>query len=156
MIRDVSDLDQMPLGALRSRPLCVWCYGEMPGFHAIRADCLPQMRHLPRSRPATRRRGPPARSRHGQKDGDELLSASPDKSMTDAIAFLIAHRKSHQDRLPIREEGSGEESAPSLDFSFVGQPWWPLVMPDSMCSKRLLLSGRYSVKSFQFRIRGIG
>jgi hypothetical protein len=35
----------------------------------------------------------------------ELLSTSPDKSMTDAIAYLIAHRKSRQDRLPIREEG---------------------------------------------------
>jgi len=29
----------------------VWCYGEMPGVHAIRANCLPQIRHLPRSRP---------------------------------------------------------------------------------------------------------
>jgi TnpA family transposase len=61
----------------------------------------------------------------------ELLSTSPDKSMTDAIAYLIAHRKSRQDRLPIREEGSGEEASPSLDLSFVGEPWWPLVVPDT-------------------------
>jgi len=50
----------------------------------------------------------------------ELLSTSPDKSMTDAIAYLIAHRKSRQDRLPIR---AGEEAALSLDLSFVGEPW---------------------------------
>src|SRR5258708_36298386 len=48
--------------------------------------------------------------------------------MTDAIAYLIAHRKSRQDRLPIR---AGEEAALSLDLSFVGEPWWPLVVPDT-------------------------
>jgi hypothetical protein len=56
------------------------------------------------------------------------ISTSPDKSMTDAIAYLIAHRKSRQDRLPIR---AGEEAALSLDLSFVGEPWWPLVVPDT-------------------------
>lgn len=29
------------------------------------------------------------------------------------------------------EEGAGEEAAPSLNLSFVGEPWWPLVMPDT-------------------------
>ena len=54
-----------------------------------------------------------------------LLSTSSDRSMTDAIAFLIAHRKSRLDRLPIKDE------ALSLDLSFVGEPWWPLVAPDT-------------------------
>jgi len=54
-----------------------------------------------------------------------LLSTSSDRSMTDAIAFLITHRKSRLDRLPIKDE------ALSLDLSFVGEPWWPLVAPDT-------------------------
>ena len=58
----------------------------------------------------------------------ELLSTSSDRSMTDAIRFLIAHRKSRLDRLPIKE-GGPEDSA--LDLSFVGEPWWPLVVPDT-------------------------
>jgi TnpA family transposase len=61
----------------------------------------------------------------------ELLSTSPDKSMTDAVAFLVAHRKSRHDRLPIREEGAGMEAAPCLDLSFVGEPWWPFVVPET-------------------------
>ena len=52
--------------------------------------------------------------------------------MTDAIRFLIAHRKSRLDRLPIKEEGPGKDSAAlSLDLSFVSEPWWPLVVPDT-------------------------
>ncbi|MCU1226726.1 MAG: hypothetical protein JWQ42_4819 [Edaphobacter sp.] len=60
----------------------------------------------------------------------ELVSTSSDRSMIDAIRFLIAHRKSRVDRLPIKEEATGEETA-SLDLSFVGEPWWPLVVPDA-------------------------
>ena len=48
-----------------------------------------------------------------------------------AVAFLIAHRKSRQDRLIIREEGAGVETAPCLDLSFVGEPWWPFVVPET-------------------------
>jgi len=73
----------------------------------------------------------------------ELLSTSPDKSMTDAIAYLIAHRKSRQDRLPIREEGTGEEAAPSLDLSFVGEPWWPLVVPGTPQGEPTHISRRW-------------
>ncbi len=63
----------------------------------------------------------------------ELLSTSSDRSMTDAIRCLIAHRKSRLDRLPVKDEGSDEDAeALSLDLSFVGEPWWPLVVPDTI------------------------
>jgi hypothetical protein len=62
----------------------------------------------------------------------ELVSTSSDTSMTDAIRFLIAHRKSRLDRLPIQVEGRAEDAeATPLDLSFVGEPWWPLVVPDT-------------------------
>jgi hypothetical protein len=36
------------------------------------------------------------------------------------------------DRLPVKDEGSGEDAeALSHDLSFVGEPWWPLVVPDT-------------------------
>jgi len=60
----------------------------------------------------------------------ELISTSSDRSMTDAIRFLVSHRKSRVDRFPIKEEGTGEGMA-SLDLSFVGEPWWPFVVPDA-------------------------
>jgi len=50
---------------------------------------------------------------------------SSDKSMTDAIAFLVAHRKSRQDRLPVLQNGPGERDTSFLDLSFVEEPWWP-------------------------------
>jgi len=58
----------------------------------------------------------------------ELVSTSADRSMIDAIRFLIAHRKNRLDRIPITD-GGPEDSA--LDLSFVSEPWWPLVVPDS-------------------------
>jgi Tn3 transposase DDE domain len=62
----------------------------------------------------------------------ELLSTSSDRSMTDAIRFLIAHRKTRLDRLPVRTDGSGEDhEALTLDLSFVGELWWPLVVMDA-------------------------
>ena len=69
-------------------------------------------------------------------DSVELISTSADRSMTDAIRFLIAHKKSRFDmlpaRLPIKKEGSSEDSeALPLELSFVGEPWWPLVAPDT-------------------------
>ena len=63
----------------------------------------------------------------------ELLSTSSDRSMTGAIKFLIAHRKSRLDRLPIKD-GGPEDSA--LDLSFVGEPWWPLVVPGTKLKEK--------------------
>jgi TnpA family transposase len=54
-----------------------------------------------------------------------LVSTSSDRSLTDAIAFLLAHRKSRQERLFLQEEGTASE----LDLSFVTEPWWPLLTP---------------------------
>lgn len=51
--------------------------------------------------------------------------------MTDAIAFLVAHRKSRQDRLPVPQNGPGERDTSFLDLSFVEEPWWPLLAPDT-------------------------
>ena len=56
----------------------------------------------------------------------QLLSTSADKSMTDAIAFLLAHKKSRQDRLSILDEQTGQ----ALDLSFVAEPWRPLLAAD--------------------------
>ena len=68
----------------------------------------------------------------------ELVSTSSDTSMTDAIRFLIAHRKSRLDRLPIQGEGRGEDAeAKPLDLSFVVEPWWPLVVPDTKTKHEL-------------------
>jgi hypothetical protein len=61
----------------------------------------------------------------------ELISTSSDKSMTDAIAFLVAHRKSRQERLPVVQNGPGERETSFLDLSFVEEPWWPLLTPDT-------------------------
>jgi hypothetical protein len=61
----------------------------------------------------------------------ELISTSSDKSMTDAIAFLVAHRKSRQDRLPVLQSGPGERDISFLDLSFVEEPWWPLLARDT-------------------------
>jgi TnpA family transposase len=62
----------------------------------------------------------------------ELLSTSSDRSMTDVIRFLLAHRKTRLDRLSVKAEGSGQsDEALTLDLFFVGELWWPLVVIDA-------------------------
>ncbi len=56
-----------------------------------------------------------------------LVSTSSDRSLTDAIKFLLAHRKNRQERLPVHDEGTGRD----LDLSFVAEPWWPLLALDA-------------------------
>jgi hypothetical protein len=61
-----------------------------------------------------------------------LISTSADASTTDAIAFLLAHKSSHQERLPFTAtEEEGNPLRPVLDLSFVGEPWWPLIAPEA-------------------------
>jgi hypothetical protein len=60
-----------------------------------------------------------------------LTSTTHDKSVTEAIAFLLAHKATRSDWLPIvreeaRKDGSSEEIT-HLDLSFVTDKWWPLV-----------------------------
>jgi TnpA family transposase len=60
-----------------------------------------------------------------------LTSTTHDKSVTEAIAFLLAHKATRSDWLPIvreeaRKDGSSEEIT-RLDLSFVTDKWWPLV-----------------------------
>jgi hypothetical protein len=65
-------------------------------------------------------------------EGVELVSTSADTSTTDAIAFLLAHKTSRQEDLPVLDERNNEapEHA-AIDLSFVSEPWWPLVVPDT-------------------------
>jgi hypothetical protein len=62
----------------------------------------------------------------------ELVSTSADTSTTDAIAFLLAHKTSRQQDLPVLDERNNEapEHA-AIDLSFVSEPLWPLVVPDT-------------------------
>src|SRR6476469_5881063 len=60
-----------------------------------------------------------------------LTSTTHDKSVTEAIAFLLTHKATRSDWLPIireeaRKDGSSEEIL-RLDLSFVADKWWPLV-----------------------------
>jgi TnpA family transposase len=48
--------------------------------------------------------------------------------MTGAISFLLAHKTSRQERLPITEEGQVRSS---IDLSFVSESWWPFLVPDA-------------------------
>jgi hypothetical protein len=61
----------------------------------------------------------------------DLVPTSPDKSLVDAIAFMIAHKPSRQQWLAISREETKEDGTVSraslLDLSFVSEKWWPLV-----------------------------
>jgi hypothetical protein len=48
-------------------------------------------------------------------------------SITNAVEFLLAHKKSRQEHLSIRDADTDE---PLVDLSFVSGPWQPLVAPD--------------------------
>jgi hypothetical protein len=62
----------------------------------------------------------------------ELVSTSADTSTTDAIAFLLAHKTSRQEHLPVLGERNNEATEhAAIDLSFVSEPWWPLVVPDT-------------------------
>ena len=60
-----------------------------------------------------------------------LTSTSADKSLERAVAFVIAHKTSKADWLPLIQEDTKdrvrETQAPALDLSFVLDQWWPLV-----------------------------
>ncbi len=62
-----------------------------------------------------------------------LVSTSADTSTIDAVAFLLAHKGSRQEQLPfpVVEEEGGNRPRPFLDLSFVGELWWPLVVPET-------------------------
>jgi hypothetical protein len=65
-------------------------------------------------------------------EGVELVSTSADTSTTDAIAFLLAHKTSRQEHLPVLGERNNEATEhAAIDLSFVSEPWWPLVVPDT-------------------------
>ena len=66
----------------------------------------------------------------------ELVATSADKSMTDAIAFLLAHKNSRQEHLCIVDQQSGQsDTKPAMDLSFVAESWWPLVAPEAKPSE---------------------
>jgi TnpA family transposase len=60
-----------------------------------------------------------------------LVSTTHDRAMTEAIAFLLEHKASRSDWLPImrretRADGTLHQT-PQVDLSFVLDKWWPLV-----------------------------
>jgi TnpA family transposase len=57
----------------------------------------------------------------------QLVSTSSDMSITNAVEFLLAHKKSRQEHLSIRDADTDQ---PLVDLSFVSGPWQPLVAPD--------------------------
>jgi hypothetical protein len=66
----------------------------------------------------------------------ELVATSADKSMTDAIAFLLAHKNSRQEHLSIVDQQGGQsDTKPAMDLSFVAESWWPLVAPEAKPSE---------------------
>jgi hypothetical protein len=57
-----------------------------------------------------------------------LESTTQDDSVRRAITFMLAHKNSRSELLPITIENSNSESATQmLDLSFVADNWWPLV-----------------------------
>ncbi len=61
----------------------------------------------------------------------ELVSTSADASTTDAIAFLLAHKTSRQEKLSLTDQREPNPPRAILDLSFVSEPWWPLVTPET-------------------------
>ncbi len=58
------------------------------------------------------------------------VSTSQDRSVEDAIAFLLAHRANCQTKIRISRKEKQDSSLVArrqLDLSFVGEKWWPLV-----------------------------
>jgi Domain of unknown function (DUF4158) len=68
-----------------------------------------------------------------------LSSTSQDKSLEQAIAFVVAHQASPSEHLPILLEAKRDgavQTVPVLDLSFVPDLWWPLVTGLKSRSKR--------------------
>jgi hypothetical protein len=61
----------------------------------------------------------------------DLMSTSPDTSITDAIAFVRAYKRERHDRVCVRREETHEDGSihdvTLLDLSFVSEKWWPVV-----------------------------
>jgi TnpA family transposase len=64
-------------------------------------------------------------------EGVPLTSTSQDQALPQAIAFLLTHKASRQEWLPIlrltRDHERGAPPASLVDLSFVSEKWWPLV-----------------------------
>jgi TnpA family transposase len=61
----------------------------------------------------------------------ELVSTSPDKSLTEAIAFILKNKADRHEWLPVLREETKEDGTKErvtvVDLSFVSDKWWPLV-----------------------------
>ena len=61
-----------------------------------------------------------------------LASTTHDRSVTEAIAFLLRHKATRSDWLSITREETPKDGSSAeiirLDLSFVADKWWPLVV----------------------------
>ena len=68
------------------------------------------------------------------------VSTSQDRSVEEAIGFLLAHRTHRHPKLKITREETGEDGARVtrrlVDLSFVGERWWPLVTGQAVSAAR--------------------
>ena len=54
-----------------------------------------------------------------------LSTTSPDRSVVDAVTFLLAHQNDRTPSIPLPDSSTGEKG---LDLSFISDAWRPLVM----------------------------